>query len=144
MLLLFTILPGIFFFLALNPNEKPISLAPRLEGKYAEKILKRWDMAVKLFVIVIFGLMVYYITLPLLGGAYRYVVNNEPLTVVEGSVVNQKSTLFGLVFLVWSFNIKETGQHYQFWYPNMIRSTGEQYLFTILPGTNLVLDSKPL
>lgn len=142
--MLFTILPGILLFSAVNPNEKPVSSAPRLRGKYSERILRKWDITVKVFVGVFIALIIYYMTVPLLWGTYRFAVGQKPLIVIEGSVMNQKSTLFGLAFIIWSFDLKENSDHYQFWYPNMIRSSGEEYRFTILPGTNFILNSEKI
>lgn len=139
-MLIFVTLP-VVLLLALSPNQKPASSAPGLRGKYTDATLRKLDVVVKVFALVMASLIFFFLTLPLLRGAYRFFINQEPLVIVEGAVKNQQSVV-GAVFLYWRFDIRETNAHYIFYYPNTIRSTGEKYRFAILPGTNFVLDSK--
>lgn len=136
-------LPLFFFVVGLISGIRIISNAPRLKEKYSEKSLRKWDIALKILGITFACLVLYYETIPLLRGAHRLIITHEPMIIVEGSLENQQS-VFGAVFLYWRFDVKETGDHLVFFYPNMIRSTGEKYRFSVLPGTNFVLDSEEL
>ena len=84
-----------------------------------------------------------YFTLPILLATYNVYVRKVPLTVIDSTVGGLSTTVFtpGLYLRVDLSNDSPDG--YTYWLPTIYSFGNSSYAFTILTGTDIILNVEP-
>lgn len=108
---------------------------------------KKWNS--EYVAIIVRGLMIaamlcsIYLLIEPVRGMYRLSVKGESYEIISGTVISQDFPLYGALYLYRGLELEGNRTKLSFIFPNNIKSD-KKYTFTVLPGTNLVLDSKPV
>jgi len=116
----------------------------RIKGYSNQRVEKGISMVAKGLGVLIAVAYLCYFTIPLWLGTYNVYIRHEPLTTVEDSVSNLSSAVLapGIYFGVTLSANPSTSYTYLF--PTVYRFGNSRYKFTILTGTDIILDAQPL
>ena len=135
LLWLFTILPIILFYAIFTAD------TVHLKNNKNPEADKRFTLLLKIIVAIVGVICVYSFTLPVWIGVFRAYILRQPFITIDDSVNGVSSPAIlatGLYLNVNLSNNSSTG--YIYWIPTIYNFGNSQYRFTILPGTNLILD----
>lgn len=140
---LFVVLPLLIICLSLDPKQQVFPDKNRARKTTDPKILRRWTIVFKgiAFLLGIFILISF--TMPTLYAVYSVYVRKTPLTVVTASVSDLSSAVLATGLYLYLNLSNNPAGGYMYWLPTTYSFGDSQYRFTILTGTNIILQVEP-
>lgn len=130
----------LFFLFAFNPKAKLLADSSRLNKTANPEVLKKWNLASRIVAFVVGLAWLIFIATPILLSVANVYILHKPLTIITDSVYAQSSTIFS-PGLYWNLKLSQNpSMGYAYWLPTINRFGDSKYEFTILTGTNFILN----
>lgn len=135
---LFTAFPLIILWLVFTTQE-----TVRLRNYNNPAVEKRLSVIVKAAGFLLSVFCLYLFTIPVWVATYNVYVRHMSLTTIDDSVSGLSSSVISIGFYLDLHLSNSSSTDYLYWLPTIYDFGNSQYEFTILTGTNIVLQVEP-